>query len=221
VFEQDLLYSFGSALAICQIKRNDAEKRVRSMEKLGWKTSELAPEVKIRNEVTDSAGVEDVDLDRLARDQIAKLVIRRFQGHGLARLVDAVLRAQGYKTFLSPEGPDKGVDILAAPGGMGFGDPRICVQVKSGDAQADHPTLSQLRGTMQSVGASQGLLVSWSGFKSSVDKERANLFFHVRLWDQDDLIDQIFENYANLDEDLRAELPLKRIWALAVEPAEI
>ncbi len=31
----------------------------------------------------------------------------------MARLVDAVLRATGYTTYLSPEGPDKGVDLLA------------------------------------------------------------------------------------------------------------
>lgn len=32
-FDQDLLYSFGAFLTVCQIKRNDAEQRVRSMAK--------------------------------------------------------------------------------------------------------------------------------------------------------------------------------------------
>jgi len=39
------------------------------------------------------------------------------------------------------------------------------------------------------VQASHGLLVSWGGFKSSVDKEEATQFFRVRLWDQADIID--------------------------------
>lgn len=30
-FDQDLLYSFGAFLTFCQIKRNDAERRVRQM----------------------------------------------------------------------------------------------------------------------------------------------------------------------------------------------
>lgn len=30
-FDQDLLYSFGALLTFCQIKRNDAERRVRQM----------------------------------------------------------------------------------------------------------------------------------------------------------------------------------------------
>ena len=134
----------------------------------------------------------------------------------MARLVDGILKAQGYTTYVSPEGPDKGIDLLAAPGALGFGTPRICVQVKSSDTPIDRPTLDQLIGTMQNVQAEQGLLVSWGGFKSSVNKEEANQFFRVRLWDQEDLVDQLLQNYDRLDEELRAELPMKRIWTLAI-----
>ena len=91
--------------------------------------------------------------------------------------------------------------------------------MKSGDSPLDRPTLDQLIGVMQSVQASHGLLVSWGGFKASIDREKATQFFRVRLWDQDDLIDQVLGNYDKLDEDLRADLPLKRIWVLAT-PAE-
>ena len=105
---------------------------------------------------------------------------------------------------------------------MGFGRPRIAVQVKSGDQPIDRPTLDQLIGTMQKVQADQGLLVSWSGFKSSVDRETPTEFFRVRLWDQKALIDQLLEHYEKLDEDIRAEVPLKRIWTVteAEEPED-
>lgn len=43
----------------------------------------------------------------------------------MAQLVDAVLIAQGYTTYRSPEGPDKGIDILDALGPLGFGKPRM------------------------------------------------------------------------------------------------
>jgi len=158
-----------------------------------------------------------IDLERLARDEIAKLIGRRFKGHELARLVEAVLKAQGYTTFQSPPGADKGVDILAAPGALGFGTPRICVQVKSQDSPVDTPTLNQLIGTMQNMQAQQGLLVAWGGWKTSVDREEASQFFRVRLWDQDALIEEILKNYDALNADLRAELPLKRIWTVARE----
>ncbi len=219
-FDQDLLYSFGAFMTVCQIRRNDAEQRVHRMAKNGWVSKKGAPDAS--KEMDDgnaesSDGLED--LAQAARDQIAKLIIARFQGHGMARLVDAVLRARGYTTFLSPEGPDKGIDILAAPEPMGFGEPRVCVQVKSGDSPLDRPTLDQLIGVMQNVQASHGLLVSWGGFKSSVDKEEATQFFRVRLWDQGDLINQVLTHYDKLDEDIRTELPLKRIWVIA-EAAE-
>ena len=138
----------------------------------------------------------------------------------MARLVDGILKAQGYTTYVSPEGPDKGVDILAAQGALGFGEPRICVQIKSGDSPLDRPTLDQLIGTMQNVQAKQGLLVSWGGFKSSVDKEEANQFFRVRLWDQKDLIEQLLKHYDKLDADIRADLPLKQIWTVATLESE-
>ena len=213
-FKQDLLYSFGAFMTICRIERNDAEKRVRLMAASGWK-----PEASTSTGGGGGSDGEDsqlpVDLERLARDQIAKAIIRKYKGHGLARLVDAVLRAQGYVTYVSPEGPDKGIDILAAPGPLGFGKPRLCVQVKSGDSPVDLPTMNQLIGSMQNVQADHGLLVSWGGFKSSVDKEAPVQFFRVRLWDQDKLIDELMAHYIELDEDFRADLPLKRIWTLA------
>lgn len=218
-FDQDLLYSFGAFMTVCQVRRNEAEVRIHKMADNNWKSSGVMPAVfkKAGEEQAESEGLED--LVQAARDQLAKLIIARFAGHGMARLVDAVLRAQGYTTYLSPEGPDKGIDILAAPEPMGFGEPRLCVQVKSGDSALDRPTLDQLIGVMQNVQASHGLLVSWGGFKSSVDKEEATQFFRVRLWDQGDLIDQVLSHYDKLDEEIKTELPLKRIWVVA-ETAE-
>ena len=216
-FDQELLYSLGALQTICQIERKGAENRVRAMAKSGWKIQipqENEPE-------TEEAQVENRDFERLARDEIAKLIIRKFKGHGLAQLVEAILRAQGYTTYLSPAGPDRGVDILASPGPLGFGNPRICVQVKSGDTPVDSPTLNQLIGCMQNVQADQGLLVSWGGFKSSIDKEIPAQFFRVRLWDQDKLIDALLANYDRLDADLRTDIPLKRIWTIADVENEI
>lgn len=51
---------------------------------------------------------------------------------------------------------------------------------------------------MNKVGAEYGLLVSWSGFKSSVEQERGNQFFKIRLWDANDVIDELFNNYDKL-----------------------
>lgn len=214
-FDQDLLYSMGAFLTICRIERNDAEARIRAMKKAGWKSGTAI--TKPTNTHGQEDVIESVDLEQLARDQIAKLIIQKFKGHGLARLVESILKAQGYTTYISPVGPDKGIDILAAPGPLGFGKPRLCVQVKSSDLPVDLPTMNQLIGAMQNVHADQGLLVSWGGFKSSIDKEVPAQFFRVRLWDQDKLIVELLDHYEALEADLRADIPLKKIWTVATK----
>ena len=202
-------------MTVCRIQRNDAENRVSKIAKAGW-ISQPVNRNGVGIEIKEAS-----DLELLARDQIAKLVIQKYKGHGLTYLVDAILRAQGYTTYVSPEGPDKGIDILAAPGALGFGNPRICVQVKSGDTPVEAAILNQLIGSMQNVQADQGLLVSWSGFKTSVDRETRAQFFRVRLWDQDDIIDALLTNYDKIDEDIRAELPLRRIWTITESESEV
>jgi restriction system protein len=215
-FDQDLLYSFGAFLTICRVTRNDAEQRVRAMAANNWQPTKSAASASNTTDEAVEEGEALVDLEQTARDQIASLIAAKFKGHDMERLVEAILRAQGYTTHRSPEGPDHGVDILAGSGPLGFGEPRICVQVKSSDYPLDRPTLDQLIGTMQNVRAAHGLLVSWGGFKQSVKREVANQFFRVRLWDQGDLINEVLTHYDRLDADLRAELPLKRIWAVTM-----
>jgi restriction system protein len=142
VFDQDLLYSFGAIMTICEVKRNDAEKRVRALATSDWK-DQTGPAANRVHDAADEEGDAEApadaaaDLEQPARDQIAKHIIRTFKGHGLERLVKAILDAQGYTTYHSPTGPDKGIDLLAAPGPLGFGSPRICVQVKSSDGPTD------------------------------------------------------------------------------------
>ena len=215
-FDQDILYSLGAFTTICQIKRNDAEARVRAMRGNGWKSIGIRTKRSTEDEgTTDEYSGGDIDLEQNARDQIARLIQTKFIVHGLETLVEAILNAQGFTTYHTDKGADGGIDILAAPDILGFGQPRICVQVKSQNSALERPVLDQLVGTMQHVGADQGLLVCWGGFKKTVLAELPRLFFKVRMWDQNDLIDHLLINYDKLDEDLRAELPLKRIWAVA------
>jgi restriction system protein len=219
-FDPDLLYSFGAIMTVFRVERNNAETRVRAIAAGTKSTLENTGVTEQDPDESEELADEDVDLERLGRDQIAKLIIQKFKGHGMERLVEAVLVAQGYTTYRSPEGADKGVDLLAAPGALGFGSPRICIQVKSTEGPVDHPTLQQLVGAMQAVQAEQGLLVSWGGFKSSVERARAQHFFKVRFWDQDTLIGQILESYDKLDDEIRAELPVKRVWVPALSQEE-
>jgi restriction system protein len=108
-------------------------------------------------------------------------------------------------------------DIPDLCGELGFGSPRLCVQVKSQQSPVDVTVLRGLQGSMQSFGAEQGLLVCWGGFKRTVLSEARASFFKVRLWDAGELVDALLRNYAKLPKDIQAELPLKPVWALVLE----
>ena len=138
----------------------------------------------------------------------------KFKGHELTRLVEQILKAQGYVTTASPPGPDGGIDILAGSGPLGFSDPKICVQVKSTEGQADVKIYRELVGVMSKVKADFGLLVSWSGFNNKMLKEAKEDFFKVRLWSANDVVDEIFKHYDKFSDEFKAELPLKKIWTL-------
>jgi restriction system protein len=135
----------------------------------------------------------------------------------MASLVGAILQAQGYKVRVSPSGPDDGVDIIAGRGALGFEPPRLIVQVKSVSSPIDVTVLRELQGVLSTFGAEQGLIVATGGYKSSVEREAARQYFKVRIWDADDLVQMIQEHYDQLPEDIKAELPLKRVWMLVSE----
>ncbi|MDO6657368.1 restriction endonuclease [Anaerobacillus sp. 1_MG-2023] len=212
-FEQDLLYSLGAFMTICKIHKNNAEGRIKAMYHNNWKVTDKP----IPDKIEDTEDEVLPDLEEFIEDRISEHIIQKFKGHKMEMLIEEILKAKGFTTFRSPEGADQGVDILAAADTLGFGAPKICVQVKTTDTPVDRPTMDQLIGTMSNINADYGLLVSWSGFKSSVMKEIPKQFFRLRLWDSAKVIEQLFETYDALSDDIKAEIPLKKVWMLNKE----
>lgn len=211
-FPEPILFSMNAAMTVFKVWRNDAENQVNKILGLPESASEAA--TTSAEEAESVADGAKVDLEESAHDEILKFIQARFKGHDLARLVDAILKAQGYKTKRSPPGPDGGVDILAGSGLLGFDEPRLCVQVKSGGAAEGQKTFNELRGVMSKFNSDQGLLVSWGGFTKPLTTDARNDFFKVRLWDQGDVVDAVLQNYDKLGDEIKAELSLKKIWIL-------
>lgn len=110
VFSQDLLYSFGAFMTVCNIARNDAERRLGVI--LDGKPDpgflqQLVTPTKSSPE-TIQAEEPSSDLQQLVQDQIERHIQSRFSGHALSGLVEAVLKAEGWVTRLSPPGADGG-----------------------------------------------------------------------------------------------------------------
>jgi restriction system protein len=212
LFDQDILYSLGAFMTICRIKQEDRIKSIVTITKNEKLKNSTSVETQ---ELIETIPQRDIELD--AFDDIRDLLIRKFKGHEMAKVIASILRAKGFVTHVSSEGPDKGVDILAAQGALGFDSPKICVQIKTTNEPVDRPTLDQLIGTMSNFKADYGLLVSWSGFKNSVINEKTNQFFKVRFWTHKEIVDEFLANYEKLDDEIKLEIPLKRIWVVNTE----
>ena len=211
-FDQDLLYSFGAFLTFGRVKRENAEARILASIK-----GKAGPTPHTSSDQDEEGAVEVApDIEALSREQVRQHVTQFFAGHDLADLVGEVLAARGYSSVsVSPPGADRGVDILAGSGPLGLGQPRLAVQVKTGQAGVDE--YRALRGVMEHFRADQGLLVAWSGFKGTVRQEARTSHFSIRLWDADELLDELFNAYDALPDSIRSRLPLKRVWSLVTE----
>lgn len=64
----------------------------------------------------DGAEIAMSDIEQHAKDQITKYIAAKFSSHGLPRIVEAILKAEGYVTAKSEPGKDGGIDILAGSG---------------------------------------------------------------------------------------------------------
>jgi restriction system protein len=163
-FKQDLLYSFGAIMTVCEVRRNDALKRVLAVARNRKDPGDgTAPDLPGKSQQTELVTSDEVDrtinLEQIARDQIERRISSVFTGHAFTNLIAAILTAQGYETRVSPPGPDSGIDIVAGRGTLGFDSPRLVVQVRSGDISVDQPTLQSLIGCVQDSHAEHGLLV--------------------------------------------------------------
>jgi restriction system protein len=130
-------------------------------------------------------------------------------------LVAALMRAMGYKTRISARGPDRGVDVIASPDGLGFQEPRIKVEVKhrpkSGMGAPDIRSFQQtLRGNYK------GLYVSTGGFSREAHYEAERSETPVTLIDLTALAQLVTEHYERFDPVGRTLVPLVRIY----RPAE-
>lgn len=214
--KQDLRFSLGASQTVCEISRNNAAERFVALGNSRVDPGPSAGQAGISRAADGSTSDATlaVDLADFARQQIEQHIEANFAGHRFTELVAAILRAQGYQAEVTPPGPDRGIDIVAGKGALGFEGPRLVVQVKSGSVVADQPMLQGLLGCIQDTRADNGLLVAWSGFTTPVGRRENELYFRVRFWGRDDVLDAIFSVYEQLPEEIRADLPLKRLWTL-------
>lgn len=199
-FSQGALYEIGSALSFFQLKNNTEEFR-RAV------TGEI-PEIPTVAE-DESVTVVTEEIEETTKDFVLKRLARDLKGHAFSEFVAHLLGTMGYRTRVSAEGPDGGIDIIAHRDELGFEPPIIKVQVKSTEGSVGDPIVSQLYGKL--TGNEYGLLVALGAFTSQA-KAFARSRHNLRLIDGEELVDLIFQHYEQFDSRYKGTLPLKRIY---------
>ncbi|HKJ89138.1 MAG TPA: restriction endonuclease, partial [Gammaproteobacteria bacterium] len=158
---------------------------------------------------------EEVEESALAniRSQAQEFIKDRISSQdsdNMERLIAALLRSMGYKTRITPVGPDRGVDIMASPDGLGFEQPRIIVEVKHrGEAMGSQAIRSFLGGRHQE---DKGLYVSTGGFTKDARYEADRAYIPLTLMDLDGLVTALSEHYESLDEEGKTLIPLTKVY---------
>lgn len=196
-FTQGALYEIGSAMSLFQVK-NFADEFLNSIE------GKTTPQPITKDETVNFEYIEET-----TRDFIFKKLSQEMKGHPLADFVANLLSTLGYRTRVSPAGPDGGIDIIAHKDELGFEPPIIKVQVKSSEKNIGEPDVSALYGK---VGTKEyGLLVTLGKFTAQAlnfAKSQSNL----RLIDGEELIELILSHYEQLDSRYKGLLPLKKVY---------
>ena len=197
-FSQGALYEIGSALSFFAVK-NYADEFLSALDK-GFKKLSVA------NEEDDTVGATAEDIIESTKDFILKELSKNLKGYALEEFVADLLRTMGYRTTVSPQGGDSGIDITAYKDEL---PPRILVQVKSQDSDIKETTIQSLKGAMRE--GDYGLFVTLSNYTKNAQKYLESTPI-IRGINGTELVDLILKYYDDLDNKYKKMIPLKMVY---------
>lgn len=198
-FSQGALYEVGSAMSFFTVK-NYADDFLAALDK-DFKKAAASVEAD-----DESVGATADDIVENTKDFILKELSRQLKGYDLERFVADLLRAMGYRTTVSPQGGDSGIDITAYKDEL---PPRILVQVKSQDSDIKETTIQSLKGAMRE--GDYGLFVTLSNYTKNAQKYLESTPI-IRGINGTELVDLILKYYEELSEKYRKMIPLKMVY---------
>lgn len=198
VFSQGALYEIGSAMSLFSVK-NYADEFLSVLDKDFMKNYSSDSE-------DESVGATADDIIEGTKDFILKELSRQFKGYDLEGFVADLLRAMGYRTTISPQGGDSGIDITAYKDEL---PPRILVQVKSQDGDIKETTIQSLKGAMRE--GDYGLFVTLSNYTKNAQKYLDSTPI-IRGINGTELVELILKYYDDLSDKYRKMIPLKQVY---------
>lgn len=197
-FSQGALYEIGSAMTLFSVK-NYADEFLGALDK-NFKKKALS------DFEDESIGAIADDIIESTKDFILKELSRQFKGYDLEGFVADLLRAMGYRTTVSPQGGDSGIDITAYKDEL---PPRILVQVKSQDGEIRETTIQSLKGAMRE--GDYGLFITLSNYTKNAQKYLDSTPI-IRGINGTELVDLILKYYDDLSDKYRKMIPLKQVY---------
>lgn len=197
-FSQGALYEIGSAMSFFTVK-NYADEFLASLERDFKKNFSSDFE-------DESVAATAEDIVEATKDFILKELSRQLKGYDLENFIADLLRAMGYRTTVSPQGGDSGIDITAYKDEL---PPRILVQVKSQDSDIKETTIQSLKGAMRE--GDYGLFVTLSNYTKNAKKYLDNTPI-IRGINGIELVELILKYYEDLSEKYRKMIPLKMVY---------
>jgi restriction system protein len=207
-FTQGALYEIGSAMSLFQVKTYAEEFRLA----LDGHVAAAPPPTK-----DETVALVADDIEETTQDFILKQLAQELKGHPFADFVAHLLGAMGYRTRVSPEGPDGGIDIIAHKDELGFEPPIVKVQVKSNEGSIGDPVVSALYGKVSN--GEFGLLVTLGTFTNAA-RHFARSKSNLRLIDGSELVQLVLHHYEQFDSRYKGLLPLKRVYIPEVLESE-
>jgi restriction system protein len=141
--------------------------------------------------------------------------IHNMNPYDFQNLVSGLIDAMGYHVYwVSPPGPDKGIDIIAHKDPLGVEGPRIKIQVKR---RKDKIAVDGIRAFMAILGDGDiGLFISIGGFTRDAELEvRTQEKRRLTLLDLKKFFDLWVEYYGKIPEERKQLLPLKPVYFLS------
>jgi restriction system protein len=198
-FSQGALYEIGAAIGFFLLKNYVDEFR-----------AAIEGETKPIPVTSDeSVALVADEIEDTTKDFILKRLSQELKGHPFADFIAHLLGAMGYRTRISPEGQDGGIDIIAHKDELGFEPPIIKVQVKSRDGATSDPEVSALYGKLDSK--EFALFFALGTFTTNA-RNFARSKSNLRLIDGEELVSLILEHYEKFDSRYKGLLPLKRVF---------
>lgn len=202
--------SLGSILTVFMVAPSAASELLQFVSGRKVEADEQAVEPIVSPEEGIDTGSDLLKSLELRSLEFIKDKINQLDWAEMQELIAGVLRAMGYKTRVSPPGPDRGADIVASPDGLGFENPRIVVEVKHRSGSMGSREVRSFLGGRHKD--DRGLYVSSGGFSKDAKYEADRASIPVTLWDLDDVVRALVEYYEKLDNETRQMVPLKRLY---------